>query len=395
MSKIKFKDVVIIGAGASGLMCAMEAGKRKRSVTVIDHSGRTGNKIRISGGGRCNFTNLNISPDHYYSGNADFCRSALARFTPRDFISMVEFHKIKYSEKEKGQLFCDGNSARIINMLNSECRDYGVEMAMKCRVKGITKMKDGPGFSISTDMGVINSQSLVIATGGLSYPQLGASDFGYQVARQFGLRVTMLKPALVPLSFTQMDQKIYGILRGISVNAEVSCGDRCFAGDILFTHRGLSGPAILQISSLWEKGGFISIGLLPGHDLFEYFTKECERRVELKNLLSGLLPARFVQVLCGFYIQSKPMNQYSDRELRVIADKLSRWILKPCGTEGYKNAEVTSGGVDTNELSSKTMEAKKVPGLYFTGEVIDVTGQLGGYNLHWAWASGHAAGQYV
>jgi predicted Rossmann fold flavoprotein len=389
------KDVIIIGAGASGLLCAIEAGKRGRSVVVLEHSGRIGNKILISGGGHCNFTNLNVSHENYLSGNADFCRSALSRFTPGDFIRMVERHAIKYIEKEKGQLFCKGSSGEIIDMLRRECSDSGVEINLNSGIKGIKRIGSGIGFFISTNQGVIESGSLVVAAGGLSYPQLGATGLGYEIASQFGLKVTPLKPALVPLILNQSDQKHFSKLSGISANADVTLKDRHFKGDILFTHRGLSGPSILQISSLWESGDYISINLFPDKDIYRCFLKECGRKVEMKNLLSGLLPGRFAHVLCDIYIKSKPMNQYTDRELKLIAGKLSNWTVRPARTEGYKNAEVTVGGVDTDELSSKTMEAKKVPGLYFIGEVIDVTGQLGGYNLHWAWASGYAAGQYV
>ena len=389
------KDVVIIGAGASGLLCAIEAGKRGRSVIVLEHSGRIGNKIRISGGGHCNFTNIKVSHDNYISANTDFCKSPLARFTPLDFIGMAVRHGINYYEKENGQLFCNGSSGEIVNMLGSECKDSGVEISLNCRITGIKRGEEGRGFTILSNHGIIESMSLVVSTGGLSYPQIGATGLGYDIARQFDLKVTSLKPALVPLIFYQSDQSNFSKLSGISVNAVVALKGRHFNGDILFTHRGLSGPAVLQISSLWESGDSISINLIPEHDIYLYFSKERRRKVEMKNLLSGLLPGRFAQTLCDFYIQSKPMNQYTDRELKMIADKLCNWTVRPARTECYKNAEVTVGGVDTDELSSKTMEAKKVPGLYFIGEVIDVTGQLGGYNLHWAWASGYAAGQYV
>ena len=395
MGSEMIKDVVIIGAGASGLLCAIEASKRGRSVIVLEHSGRIGNKIRVSGGGHCNFTNINISHDNYISANPDFCKSPLARFTPLDFIGIAVRHGINYYEKENGQLFCNGSSGEIVNMLGSECKDSGVEISLNCRITGIKRGEEGRGFTILSNHGIIESMSLVVATGGLSYPQIGATGLGYDIARQFDLKVTSLKPALVPLIFYQSDQSNFSKLSGISVNAVVALKGRHFNGDILFTHRGLSGPAVLQISSLWESGDSISINLIPEHDIYLYFSKERRRKVEMKNLLSGLLPGRFAQTLCDFYIQSKPMNQYTDRELKMIADKLCNWTVRPARTEGYKNAEVTVGGVDTDELSSKTMEAKKVPGLYFIGEVIDVTGQLGGYNLHWAWASGYAAGQYV
>lgn len=389
-----FTDVVIIGAGASGLFCASEAGRRKRPVMVLDHSGRIGNKIRISGGGRCNFTNRNISNENYLSAhNPDFCKSALARFTPQDFLSMLESHGINYCEKDEGQLFCSGSSGEIIHMLSTECRNHGVKIVLDCRIMDITN-NEGK-FIIRTNTDVIRADSLVVATGGLSYPRLGATDIGYKIAKQFDLKVTPLKPALVPLVFTKSDMRHFSQLSGVSVKADVACKGRHFIGMILFTHRGLSGPAILQISSIWEKGNAITINLFPDYDIYGFFVRERGRRVEMKNLLSGVMPGRLAHTWCERYIQSRSMNQYSDKELREIACMLHNWTVMPAGTEGYEKAEVTQGGVDTEELSSKTMEAKKVPGLYFIGEVIDVTGQLGGYNLHWAWASGYAAGQYV
>ena len=385
-------SVIIIGAGAAGLMCAIEAGKRKRSVLVLDHSGNAGKKIRVSGGGRCNFTNINMHYDKYLSNNPHFCKSALARFTPQDFIGMLEKHGIGYYEKESGQMFCKGSSAEILKMLRVECKETGVKMLLDCRIGGIKKEDH---FMISTGQGILESESLVISTGGLSYPSLGATDLGHRVARQFGLRVTPLKPALVPFIFSQEDRKIFSELSGVSINAIVSCNGVDFRGDVLFTHRGLSGPAILQISSCWNKGDTITFNLLPDMDAYEFLVSRRQARTEMKNLLSEHLPARFVGKWCGMNIQSKPVCQYNDKEFREIAHKLHNWELQPESTEGYKTAEVTLGGIDTDELSSKTMESKKVNGLYFTGEVIDVTGQLGGYNLHWAWASGHIAGQYA
>ncbi len=389
-----FIDVVIIGAGASGLFCAFEAGKRKRSVMVLDHSGRIGNKIRISGGGHCNFTNRYISHENYFSaGNPDFCRSALSRFTPHDFIRMMESYGVKYFEKDDGQLFCSGSSGEIIHMLSTECRNSGVKIVLDCRITDITYNERK--FTIKTNKDDIKADSLVVATGGLSYPKLGATDIGYKIAGQFDLKVTRLKPALVPLVFTKSDIRHFSQLSGVSVKADVACKGRHFNGMILFTHRGLSGPAILQISSIWEKGTGITMNLFPDFDIYKLFMKERGRRVEMKNLLSGVMPGRLAHTLCERYIQSKSMNQYSDKELREIAGMLNNWTVMPAGTEGYEKAEVTRGGVDTEELSSKTMEAKKVSGFFFIGEVVDVTGQLGGYNLHWAWASGYAAGQYV
>ena len=386
------KDVIVIGAGASGLMCAAECGKRGRSVLVLDHAERMGSKILISGGGRCNFTNLHVTDGHYLSENPHFCKSALARFTPQDMLSLARKHGIRYYEKEAGQLFCVKSSRDILTMLRSECDRAGVEMLLACRV---TEIQKTGAFLVATDQGTFQSVSLVIATGGLSYPGLGASGFGHGIARQFGLRVTEVKPALVPLVFSGRDQKIFRDLAGISLDAAVLCGDSRFRGNILFTHRGVSGPAILQASLYWRPGIPILIDLLPGIDVPAAFNTKRQSTMEMRILLNQFFPKRFVQAWCDLYLTSKPISQYSDRELRLIANQLHSWMIRPNATEGYKSAEVTAGGVDTVELSSKTMESKKAPGLYFIGEVLDVTGYLGGYNLHWAWASGHAAGQYA
>ena len=386
------KDVVVIGAGAAGLMCAAEAGKRGRSVLVLERSEKIGRKIRISGGGRCNFTNLSVHPDHYLSHNPHFCKSALARFTPRHFISLLDKHHIRYHEKEAGQLFCEKSSAAIIDMLEKECKGAGVEIWLNCRIAGIRREN---AFLLSTSYGTAESDSLVVATGGLSYPDLGASDMGYRIARQFGLKVTSLEPGLVPLTLSAADAVIFRELSGISLDAVVNCNRRSFRGNILFTHRGLSGPSILQISSYRKKGQAISIDLLPQRDAYEILEGKKQSRIELHNLLSAYLPQRFARVWCERYAPSRPMVQYSEGELKMIAHQLHQWEIVPEGTEGYRKAEVTLGGVDTAELSSKTMEAKKAPGLYFVGEVVDVTGQLGGYNLQWAWASGFVAGQYA
>ena len=386
------KDVIIIGAGASGLMCAIEAGGRGRSVLVIDHTERIGKKVLISGGGRCNFTNRDIRPENYISRNPHFCKSAFSRFTPDNFIAMLERHGIKYYEKEAGQLFCAEGSGEIIEMLQEECSKAAVEICLSCRIEDV---KRDSLFSLSTNLGTFQSESLVVATGGLSYPKVGATEIGYRIAREFGLKVNSLKPALVPFTLNPQDLKIVMELSGVSINASVSCKGKEFRGDILFTHRGLSGPAVLQISSYWNAGEEIVINLLPGMDAYEFFLTRRQGRMEMRNLLSEFLPKRLAHIWCDLYIKSKPANQYSDKELGVIARQIHNWNIIPAGTEGYNTAEVTLGGVDTNELSSKTMESKKVPGLYFTGEVVDVTGQLGGYNLHWAWASGFVAGHYV
>lgn len=373
-------------------MCAIEAGRRGRSVLLIDHADKVGRKVLVSGGGRCNFTNKDISSENYLSDNPHFCKSALSRFTPSDFIGMLEGHGIRYYEKEAGQLFCEGSSTEILKMLQEECSKAGVEVLTRCRMVDVERDNI---FTISTTHGVFTSESLVVATGGLSYPKLGATDIGYKIAGQFGINVTPLRPALVPFILNSNEMKVVRELSGVSIFASVSCKGMEFTGDILFTHRGLSGPAVLQISSYWEPGVDITINLLPGLDLYQFCTTRRNSKVEMKNFLAELLPKRLAHNWSDIYFQSKPVNQYSDKELRAIAKLIQSWVFKPAGTEGYSRAEVTVGGIDTEELSSKTMEAKKQPGLYFTGEVIDVTGQLGGYNLHWAWASGAAAGQHA
>ncbi len=386
------KDVVIIGAGAAGLFCAAECGKRGRSVVVLDHADRACSKVLVSGGGRCNFTNLNITADHYLSSNAHFCRSALARFTTADILTLLKKHKISWYEKEAGQLFCVDSSRDIATMLMDECRRAKVEVRLKC---GITDISKDERFTVMADCGTFCSDSLVIASGGLSFQNLGATGFGHAVARQFGLSVTGLGPGLVPFVLSAQDQKAFVNLAGISIDAVVTCKGRTFRGNILFTHRGLSGPAVLQASLFWSRGTAVVIDLLPDTDIGAVFDAEHRSRAEMKTLLSRYFPRRFAETWCRFYAPSKPLHQYSDRELHSIEERLHGWEVRPKGTEGYARAEVTVGGVDTRGISSKTMEAIKTPGLYFIGEVLDVTGQLGGYNLHWAWASGHVAGQYA
>ncbi|MBI5848057.1 MAG: NAD(P)/FAD-dependent oxidoreductase [Nitrospirae bacterium] len=386
------KDVIIIGAGASGLVCAIEAGKRGRSVLVIDHTQKIGSKIRVSGGGRCNFTNRHVSPEHYISQNRHFCKSALSRYMPEEFISLLRKHRVSYHEKEAGQLFCDTTSAEIIIMLRAECEKAAAEFRLGCSIREITH---NHLFTVETDKGSFQAESLVIATGGLSYPKLGASDFGIRVAEQFKINVISPRPGLVPLTFSHKELEIFRELSGVSIDAEVSINKVSFRGSLLFTHRGLSGPAILQISSYWNKGELLSIDLLPGTDAHDMLLAHSQSRKDIKTVLSQYLPSRFIQAWCSNYLRTKPVCQFTEKELGETAEKLHAWQIKPSGTEGYAAAEVTVGGIDTNEVSSKTMETKKVPGLYIVGEVLDVTGQLGGYNLHWAWASGHAAGQYV
>ncbi|MBI5640773.1 MAG: NAD(P)/FAD-dependent oxidoreductase [Nitrospirae bacterium] len=385
-------DVIIIGAGASGLMCALECGKRGRSVLVLDHSGSMGRKIRVSGGGRCNFTNLCVGAANYLSHNPHFCKSALSRFTPADFTALLDKHGISYHEKEKGRLFCNKSSAGILSLFREECTRYNITLRLGCRVSHVMP---GNGFSLSTDHGVMESRSLVVATGGISYPELGATDFGHRLAGRLGLKVFPVRPGLVPLTFSEQDLRMFRQLSGISLDAEVACNGKTFTENILFTHRGLSGPAILQASSYWNRGDQIEINLLPHFDIYEVFLGHRQSRRELHNLLSDYLPRRFSLLWCKIMNPSRQLCCYSDRELRKIAALLHAWKIRPRDTEGFSRAEVTVGGIDTDELSSKTMEAKAVAGLYFIGEVVDVTGELGGYNLHWAWASGYAAGQYA
>lgn len=391
MTKIR-KDVVIIGAGASGLMCAIEAGKRGRSTLVLDHMEKPGRKIRASGGGRCNFTNIICGPENYLSSNPHFCKSALAGFTPMDFVRMLERRGIEYCEREDGQLFCRHSAGEIAGMLQEECDRAGVEIRLRCKIGNITK---NGRFSVETNIANIGADSLVVATGGLSYPELGATDIGYRIAGKFGLKVTSLKPGLSPLVFGRPDREIFGELSGVSFNATVKCAKKTFRGEVLFTHKGLSGPAILQISSCWQPGNDIVIDLAPDMDVFEFFMSKRKSRAGLDNTIAEFLPLRLSRKWCSIHASSKPLCSYSEKEYKDIERKIHNWTITPAGVEGYKIAEITCGGIDTNELSSKTMESKKIPGLYFIGEVDDVAGQLGGYNLQWAWSSGFAAGQYA
>lgn len=395
------KDVVIIGAGAAGMMCAIEAGKRGRSVLLIDHATKLAEKIRISGGGRCNFTNLHTKPENFLSSNPHFCRSALARFTPQDFIALIEKHGISYHEKKLGQLFCDDSAQQIINMLREECDAAEVALQMHAKVESVSHVcvndKIEKQFVIKTDHNTVISQSLVIATGGLSIPKIGASAFGYQVAEQFGLSAKPLRPALVGLTFAPQDLIAFVDISGVVIDAVASCNGASFRENILFTHRGLSGPAILQISSYWQPYEAIHINLLPQYNVVNLLSEHRRSAQLISSLLTQYLPKRFIQA----WVKSlptnaiKPMKQYNDNELQQMSLRLTNWQIIPSGTVGYKKAEVTQGGVDTSQLSSKTMEVKQVPGLYFIGEVVDVTGHLGGFNFQWAWSSGHAAGQYV
>jgi len=385
-------NVIILGAGAAGLMCAITAARRGRSVLVLERNRATGEKIRISGGGRCNFTNIDTSHEHYLSANPHFSKSALARFTPDDFIALVTKHGIQYHEKKLGQLFCDGSSHQIIEMLESDCEERGAKIVLECDISSVRK---DDRFVIETSQGSFESDSLVVATGGLSIPKLGATDFGYGIAKQFGINVTSLRPGLVPFTFSRTDRSFFTEISGVSLEAIVTCNGRTFRESILFTHRGLSGPGILQVSSYWNRGDEISVNLSPDVDLLEFFKAKQRSSVELTTALSEILPRRLAKQWCEKYVSSMPLHHYSPRKLESIAAQLHSWKLVPEATEGYPKAEVTVGGVDTNELSSKTMESTRVPGLYFIGEVVDVTGHLGGYNFQWAWASGFVAGQYV
>ena len=386
-------DVIIVGGGAAGLMCAIEAGKRGRSVVVLEHSERLGKKILISGGGRCNFTNTGVTPDHYLTrGSPHFCKSPLARFTPEDLIALIEKHGIAWHEKKLGQLFCDFSSRQVVDLLKSECDASRVEITLNCRVSNVRR---NSGFDLETNLGTFSADSLVVATGGLSFPKLGATDFGYRLAEQFGIKTVPPRPGLVPLTFGGGEQSAFAELSGVSVGAVASVPGARFRENVLFTHRGLSGPAILQISNYLRDGGPLSLDLFPDEPAREYLKAHHRDNKELKTVLSQRLPQRFVEIWCARYAPSRPMNRYSARELDEIARRLHHWEVRPGGTEGYAKAEVTLGGVDTDELSSKTMESRRVPGLFFIGEVVDVTGWLGGYNFQWAWASGYAAGQAV
>jgi len=388
----EFHEVIVLGAGAAGLMCAIEAGKRGRRVLVIEHQDRVGKKIAISGGGRCNFTNLQAGPENYLSRQPDFCKSALARYTPWDIVALVEKHGIAYHEKKLGQQFCDRSSREIINLLLAECASAGVEIRVNCRVGEVRK---ADRFVLESNTGPMECQTMVVATGGLSFPKLGATDFGYRLARQFGLALTEIRPGLVPLTFTKDDAAL-SELSGVSLPVITRCNGAAFEENLLFTHRGLSGPAVLQISSYWHENERVSFDLLPGRKASELLQEARTEPTDLATVLSRHWPRRFAEAWCERYAPAKKtMPHYTASETRGLALSLEDWRLGFAGTEGYPKAEVTLGGVDTAALSSKTMEARQVAGLYFIGEVVDVTGWLGGYNFQWAWSSGYAAGQAV
>jgi predicted Rossmann fold flavoprotein len=377
-------DVIIIGGGAAGLFCAIEAGKRGRKTLVIEHNSQVGRKILISGGGRCNFTNKEVSANNFISQNPHFCKSALARYTPNDFVELVKKHKIQFYEKKLGQLFCRESSRQIVEMLLAECETAKVEIRLNCSVKNVAKDER---FTVETNQGVFDGESLVIATGGLSFPKIGATDFGYKIARQFGLKIVETRPSLVPLIFASEN---FSKLAGVSLDSVVCVGKREFRENILFTHRGLSGPAILQISNYWHKEKPLSIDLLPTENALKLLEQQQTGKQSLTNFLGKFLPNRFAEI---FVKDNKPLNQINQKQREKVAENLHNWQIFCSETEGYHKAEVTLGGVSTDELSSQTMESKKVKGLYFIGEVVDVTGWLGGYNFQWAWSSGFVCGQ--
>ncbi|MDI6834171.1 MAG: NAD(P)/FAD-dependent oxidoreductase [Rhizobiaceae bacterium] len=388
-------DVAVIGAGAAGMMCALAAGKRGRRVLVLDHADAAGEKIRISGGGRCNFTNIHAGPKNFLSANPHFAKSALARFTPADFIAMVDRHGIAWHEKTLGQLFCDDSAKDIIRMLLDEMRAAGVELQLGVEISAVEKGEGG--FRLQTTVGEIRAASVVIATGGKSIPKMGATGFAYRVAADFDLKVTETRPGLVPLTLDPALLAELAPLAGVSVDAEIRHGKTAFREALLFTHRGLSGPAILQISSYWREGDEITLSLEPDVD-FAALLKTAKRengRQVVQTVLARHLPKRLAQYVVERFAVDRPLADLSDKALEALAAFLHGWAIKPAGSEGYRTAEVTLGGIDTAELDSKTMMAKRVPGLYFVGECVDVTGWLGGYNFQWAWASGHAAGESV
>jgi predicted Rossmann fold flavoprotein len=391
-------DAVVIGAGAAGLFCAGIAGQAGARVLLLDHAAKVAEKIRISGGGRCNFTNRDAGPANFLSENPHFCRSALARYTPGDFIALVQRHRIPFHEKHKGQLFCDESSEQIISMLLRECEAGGVVRRQPCAVQAVRR--SGEAFELDTDAGAVRARQLVVATGGLSIPKIGATDFGYRLARQFGHRVVEPRPALVPLTFSAETWAPFAALAGVALPVGIETGDGKARGhfleDLLFTHRGLSGPAVLQISSFWRPGRPLHIDLSPAEDLAAALKRDKgQSRRHLGNTLAAYLPQRLAEAwlaAAGLPVD-RPLPEVRDRDLDQLAQRLQRWELLPDGTEGWRKAEVTAGGVDTRELSSQTMESRLQPGLYFIGEVVDVTGWLGGYNFQWAWASAHACGR--
>lgn len=390
------KDVVIIGAGAAGMMCAIEAGKRGRRVLVIDHARAPGEKIRISGGGRCNFTNIHAGPKNFLSANPHFCKSALARYSARDFLALVEKHGIAWHEKTLGQLFCDHSAKDIIKMLLSEMRDAGAELRLETTIESVER--HGAGFRVMTGDGPVDAQSLVVASGGKSIPKMGATGLAYKIAGQFGLALVETRPGLVPLTLDPAQLETIGELAGVAADTEARSGKTAFREAVLITHRGLSGPAILQISSYWREGQDIVLRLMPDIDISSILKglRRTNGKQAAQTALADILPRRLAQFFAdGAKLTGRQLADLSDKAIDALSTSIQAWTIKPAGSEGYRTAEVTLGGVDTNGLDSKTMQAKAVPGLYFVGECVDVTGWLGGYNFQWAWASGFAAGQDV
>lgn len=392
-------DVVILGAGGAGMMCAIRAGRRGRSVVLLDHAKKIGGKILISGGGRCNFTNLGAGPGNYVSLNPHFMKSALARYSPWDFIELVVKHGIPYHEKKLGQQFCDGSAQAIVDMLEKECLLAGARFELSCKIERVELIPTGNRrFRVSTDRGIVECDSVVVATGGLSLPKIGATGIGYEIAKEFGLDLVARAPALDGFVFSDEDGRRFSGLAGVSFDSIITCNGMTFHEAILFTHAGLSGPATLQASLHWNGGDPVTVDLLPGIDPMVWFMekKKSGNRSLVKNLLSELLASRLAERLCELHFpDARPLPDVSEKELKVFCELLKSWTFVPKSTVGYSKAEVTRGGVSTDELSSKTLETRKVPGLYFIGEVVDVTGWLGGYNFQWAWASGAAAGDVV
>ena len=388
-------EVLIIGAGAAGLMCAIEAGKRGRKVLVLDHASRAGKKILMSGGGRCNFTNYTVSPAHYVSQNPHFCKSALSRFNQWDFLALIHKHGVPFHEREQGQLFCNDSAKDIVTLLLNECAAAQVTLRFSSTVQQITQL--GQKFIITTQQDTIHCDSLVIATGGLSIPSIGATPLGYQIAQQFDIPLIPTRAGLVPFTLQPADKLKFAPLAGIALPCRVSNQRQSFTDAVLFTHRGLSGPAILQLSSYWQVGESININVLPNLELGEFLKNQRQQRqpVKLKNVLAPLLPKRLLNALLSETLLDTAITDLADKKIAQVVQQLQHWTLKPNNTEGYRTAEVTLGGVDCAAISSKTMEAKQVAGLYFVGEVLDVSGQLGGYNFQWAWSSGWCAGQWV
>ena len=395
MKLIKKYDVIIIGAGAAGMMSAIEAGKRGRKVLLVDHSEKIGEKIRISGGGRCNFTNMNTHPSKFISKNPNFSISALSQYTQNDFIDLIKKHKIEFHEKKLGQLFCDGSAQQIIDMLLLECKMADVILKRGVNVENIDKK--GDQYLIDANLEKYSCNSLVIATGGLSIPKIGASKFGYEIAKKFNLNVVETLPALVPLTFNEKILMMCRELSGLSLGAIVSFNKTLFEEGMLFTHRGLSGPSILQISSYWKLGNNININLSPNLDIFYLLEdkKQSNPKQDINNIIAEILPKRLAHMICSENNINGNISELSNKNLKKLSNAINSWVIKPTGSEGYRTAEVTLGGIDTDEISSKTMMSLKNPGLFFIGEVLDVTGHLGGYNFQWAWSSGFVAGQYA